>query len=94
MCAHVGTVPIVLVREENDFGLCAFENASDGVDGLFPKGGILLAGFRVDAFESVWSCLQEIEAHEIAGALQFFEATGLTFFFAALRDGDVNDAHF
>ena len=94
MGADVGTVPILLVRKKDDLRLRAIEDFSNGGHRFFPESRILLARFWIHAFESVRAGLDQLEAHEVARSLEFFQPAGLAFLLAALRDGDVDDAHF
>lgn len=52
-----------------------------------------VAGFGRDFFQAMGRGLLQFETDPVAGGFEFLEARLLAFLVAALRDGDVDDAH-
>ena len=52
---------------------------------------VLLAGLGIDFFQAVGGGGHEAEPDELAGVLEFAQASSLAFFVAAERDGHVNE---
>src|SRR3989442_3260924 len=93
MGADVGSVPIVLVREEDDAGLVRRKNVRDNFYAVGPVPRNTFPSLRIDSFQPIWASCQQPKTDIVAGILQFAEAFGLALLLTALRHRDVDQIH-